>query len=283
MAVKIWHEPELRNPFLVVGWPDVGYVGIKAVTYLKEKLGARELGEIELNEFSLMPRSVITDGFLEGLEFPQSEFSYWINESSEQDIMICRSDQPAIRHYEFVNLILDVAQKFGVNRIYTVGGLYARVHHAAISPVLAVINTEKLREFVKSRGVEPGFDYHGPTSMNGLLIGVAKGRGLEGISLWGQVPHYLGEMPNPMIAQAVLKALTRMLEVDIDFNEIEAEAKYAEEKVEEMIAYLRGQHPEFNRYLERLEQGMAPEFTEEESRRLFKEIEEFLKRGGQSQ
>jgi hypothetical protein len=283
MAVKISQQPKLRNPCLIVGWPDVGYVGIKAVSYLKEKLAATEFADIELYDFSLMPQSLVKEGVLEALEFPRSEFSYWINERSEQDLIIFRSDLPAFRQHELVNLILDLAQQFGVKRVYTVGGLYARVHHTAIRRVLAVINNAELNTFVQQHDVEPGLDYHGPASMNGLLIGVAKERGVEGISLWGQVPNYLGEVPNPGIAQAVLKVLTQMLAVDIDFGEIEAESRDAEERIEKMITYFRGQHPELDDYLERLEQGMAPEFTEEESRRLFGEIEEFLKRGEQSE
>ena len=283
MAVKIWQQPKLSNPCLVVGWPDIGYVGIKAINYLKEKLGAQEFAEIELYDFSLMPQSLVNDGVLEALEFPRSEFSYWINERSEQDLIILRSDIPTYRQHELGNLILDMAQEFGVKRVYTMGGLYARVHHTAIPGVLAVINSADLKTFVQEHDVDPGIDYHGPSSMNGLLIGVAKERGVEGISLWGQVPHYLGEMPNPGIAQAVLKVLTQMLAVDIDFGEIEAESRYTEGRIGKMITYFRGQHSELDKYLERLEQGMAPEFTEEESRRLFREIEEFLKRGEQSE
>ncbi len=40
-------EPDLRDPSLIIGLPDVGYVGLRVIDYLKSKLGAEEFGHIE--------------------------------------------------------------------------------------------------------------------------------------------------------------------------------------------------------------------------------------------
>jgi proteasome assembly chaperone (PAC2) family protein len=45
--------------------------------------------------------------------------------------------------------------------------------------------------------------------LNGLLLGVAKEREIDGMCLLGEVPVYASRMPNPMAALAVLRVLTR--------------------------------------------------------------------------
>jgi hypothetical protein len=274
--IKLYKKPKLRAPYLITGWPDAGQVGMKAVSCLKDKSGAEAFGEIEIYDFSLMPHSVVKRGVLEGLEFPQSELSFRRRRKPATDFILFRSAHPDVGQYRLANLILDVAEEFGVQRIYTAGGLYAKVPHTVRAKVLALVNTPELRDYARRFNVGLGLDYHGPTSMNGLLIGLAKKRGIEGISLWGQVPNYIAEMPNPMVAQDVLEVLTEMLSIEIDMSELEAEAEYAEKEMCRVIDYLRQQRAEFNEYIERLEQGVETESYEGDE--LIEDIEKFLKR-----
>lgn len=272
--IRLERSPRLKRPYLIVGWPDAGYVGLKAVSYLQSKVGAIYLGEIEPYEFSSMPDSIIKEGVLKGLEFPPSQFHYWKGKKAP-DLIFFLGRQPAIRPYSFANLILDVAEKFGVRRIYTVGGFFASLLHTGKPQILAVVNEPSLKRAIKGYEVEIGEDYHGPTSMNGLLLGVAKERGIEGISLWGQVPHYIGELPNPKIAHAAISVLTQMLKLSLNLSELVDEAELAEKEIDRLVNYVRQQSPDFAEYLDKLEKGTL---TKDEGERFFKEIEDFLKR-----
>jgi len=46
-AFRIYKRPQFRHPCLIAGWTDAGLVGTRATDYLIDKLGAKELGEIE--------------------------------------------------------------------------------------------------------------------------------------------------------------------------------------------------------------------------------------------
>ncbi len=276
--VKIYKRPRLRNPYLIAGWTDAGLVGISAIAYLIDKLGAKEFGEIEPHDFCLLPHSLIKGGVLQEIEYPRASFYYWKDKKSIADLIIFESEPPALKHYEFVNRIVDVAQLFGVERIYTVGGVYADIAHTEEPKVFAVINNPKLKGYLKKHDVELGQDYHGPTSMNGLMIGFAKHRNIDGISLWGRVPSYIGGIPNPRVCQAVLTVLTRMLGIDIDFSGIEAEAQHTDKQIEELVNYARQQNPDFNQYMGKLEKGMKVKAWEETNQIFFEEIEKFLKK-----
>ncbi len=281
--LKIYERPRLRNPYLIIGWADAGQVGIGVVDYLIDKLGGEEFGEIEPYNFSLFPNTLVKGGVLEEIEYPGTSFYYWKNRKSTSDLIIFGTQPPSQGHYEFANLILDMAELFAVKRIYCVGGLPANITHGESPSLFGVVNSARLKRYLKPFDVEIGLDYHGPTSMNGLLLGLAKQRNIEGLSLWGRVPSYIGEIPNPRVCETILRVLTPMLGINIDFSEIESEVRYANKQIDEIVNYIREQNPDLDRHIRKLEKGISSETSEEDRKRVFKEIEEFLRgqKGGQ--
>jgi len=277
-SVRIYERPRLRNPNLVIGWADAGFVGTTTVDYLIDKLEAEEFGEIEPRDFSLPPNSIIQGGVLEDIEYPESSFYYWKNKKSTNDLIIFGSKPPAIYEHEFANLILDVAELFRVNRIYTVGGIYSNTAHTEQPRIFAIINNPRLKKYLAHYDVELGSDYRGPASMNGLILGFAKHRNIEGISLWGRVPSYIGDIPNPRVCEAVLRILTRMLAIDIDLSEIESEAQQANKQIDELVTFIRRENPDIDRHIQNLERSTGTEVSEQDKQRFFKEIEEFLRK-----
>jgi proteasome assembly chaperone (PAC2) family protein len=276
--VRIYNRPDLRNPYLIIGWADAGLIGTTAINYLTDKLGAEEFGEIDLHDFSLMPYIFIKDGVIQELEYPDSSLYYWKNKNLDRDLIIWGGKPPTINHYQLANAILDVAKLFSVSRIYTMGGLYANVTHTEKPRVFAIINKSILKRYLSLYDIESGTDYHGTPSMNGLVLGLAQQRNIEGISLWGQVPSYIGDIANPQVCEAVLSTLTTMLDIDIDFTEIRAEADYTTKQINELVTYLRQQDNELDQHIDKLEKGIDVHLSEEDSHRFFREIEEFLRK-----
>ena len=43
MAIKLYKQPELEKPALIVGWPGIGNIGIIAVDTLRDQLRASNL------------------------------------------------------------------------------------------------------------------------------------------------------------------------------------------------------------------------------------------------
>jgi len=277
LPIRINKRPRLKNPYLIMGWADAGLVGIDAIDYLIDKLGADVFGEIEPQYFSFLPHSTIEGGVLKEIEYPSTSFYYWKNKKSNNDLIMLGSKPPAMNHYELANLILDVAESFKVSRIYSVGGIQAHIAHTEKPRVSAVVNNPGLKNSIIRQGLKLGMNYHGPTSMNGLILGIAKHRNLEGISIWGWVPNYIGEIPNPRVCEAVLRVLTRILDIDIDFSDIEYEAYQANKQIDEIVNYIRQQDPRLDNHIGRLEKGMSTDDSVEDRQRLVKEIEEFLK------
>ncbi len=272
----IYKRPRLRTPSLVVGWMDAGLVGISATDYLTDQLGAEEFAEIEPPDFSLLPLSLIKGGVLQEIEYPASCFYYWKNKKSTSDLIILGSKPPDLHRYEFANLVLELAELFKVKRIYTVGGVRTDITDAENPRVFAVVNNYHLKRYITQQGLEMGADYHGPTTMNGLILGIAKHRGIEGISLWGEVPNDSVETPNPAVCEAVLNVLTGLLGLDIDLSNIDD--KYTGMQADELIGYVRQPDSDLHPQLEKLERGASPEISEKDKQTFFDELEKFLKK-----
>ena len=275
--LRIHKRPRLIKPSLVVGWTDAGHVGINTIEYLINQLGATEFAEIEPHIFSLMPHASIKGGVLQHIEYQQNDFYYWKNLKSAGDLILFGSRPPIINQYELINLILDLADTFNVNRIYTVGGMQSNTAHTAEIGIFGIVNSAALKPFMAEYDVRLSTDYHGPTSINGMLSGTAKQRGIECINMWARVPNYISEIPNPRISIAVLDILTRILDIDFDFTEIENEATNADKQIERLVNYLRQQNPDIDRHIKSLERNTIPEANKEERLRFFEELEDFLR------
>ncbi len=63
--------------------------------------------------------------------------------------------------------------------------------------------------------------------LNGILLGAAAESGLRGACLLGEMP----QLPNPKASLAVLKAFTRLAEIEIDFAKLTEQAKAMDEKL----------------------------------------------------
>ena len=71
MGIKIYKEPDLKNPVMFCGWPGIGNIGINAIDNLRAALKAQEFGEIEPWDFFDPRKVTIERGLLKDLEFPK--------------------------------------------------------------------------------------------------------------------------------------------------------------------------------------------------------------------
>lgn len=233
-VIKLYKKPKLRNPQMFAVWPGMGRVGPIAANYLRKKLGAEELGQIDPSGFFFHSEISVKDGLLELPGLPASRFYYWKNKYSLSDLLIFIADaQPQLKGYKLANLVLDVADQFGVKKIYT-SGASAIIPHPERPRVLAVPNNTKLLEYLK------GYDVvllgeGAITGLNGLLLGVARERGIDGICLMGELSYYATQVENPKSSLAVLEVLGKMLNIEIDFQGLDEFTQHMEPKIEELV------------------------------------------------
>ena len=284
--VNLYFEPDLKNPSLLAAWPGMGGLAAIVAKYFRDKLEAQEFGRIEPYQFYEPEAVRIRNNVLEEPQFPESRFYFWKGDSGNDLIIFMGDAQPTMRGHVLGNLILDVAQKFGVKRIYTSAASPAHIHYSRRARVVGVVTGESLVPEVKAQGVKL-LSSGNITGMNGVLLGLAKKRDLDGICLLGEIPIYLTEMANPRASKAVIDILANMLGVKIDTTQIDEWTKEMDAEIEKnmlrFMTSLRENAKRFVEYLDRLkekadaEEAATTEELPEYSEELLKEVEQFLK------
>jgi len=300
LGIKLHRHPKLKSPVMIIGWPGIGNIGIIAVNALRELTKAEELGEIESYEFFPPSKVVINEGLLEKLEFPTNKF-YYRSIGGKDLIFFIGEEQPRRQAtsdyadgeeaYRMANLVLDVAEKFGCRRVYTSGAAVSLMHHSMCSRVWAVPNTKHLLGEIKGYAntilmseIEGRGGKGQITGLNGLLLGVAKKRGFDGICLMGEIPIYLQGLPllYPKASKSVLDVFSGMLGINIDLSQFEKFVRQSEKNIEKFYSQIPS---EMRSQLEKLKETCQVEttelkpMTEENKKKLWEEISDFLKKG----
>jgi proteasome assembly chaperone (PAC2) family protein len=247
-------KPNLNKPYLVIGfegWPNAGEVSSFALQHLVDSLKAKKFASIPTENFyqtsSLRPVGVIKEGRLIELKSPGNHFYYVKNVFSNDLILFC-GVEPHLRWNVFADLILDLAQRFRVIQIFTLGGTYDYIPHTYPPLVSALFNHEELREKVIQAGLGLT-EYSGPISIHTFLLEAAKKRDLKAISLWGHAPQYL-QTKNVKVVCSVLKRLIDLTKIEVDLSELENASDYFEQQVNHLVE----QDPKLQEVISKLEE-----------------------------
>jgi len=244
--IRSFARPKLNQPNLLAVWPGVGNVAMIIATYLSSKLNLKDLAEINPSDFFDPTGVLVQDSIIEEPQFPESRFYYKKNEKKGGSdlILFVGDDQPASKGYELANCVLDLAARFKVQRVYTCAAALTRIHHTEQPKVWGVGTNPLLVQELKKQNLKQKGNLQ-IAGLNGLLLGVAKEREMDGICLLGEVPQYASRMPNPMAALAVLKVLSKMLDFEVDFTELNRLAEETREKMKQAAAEAMGQYIDY--------------------------------------
>ncbi|HEY90296.1 MAG TPA: hypothetical protein G4O07_00540 [Dehalococcoidia bacterium] len=300
MGVRLFAEPDLRQPDMLVGWPGIGNIGVITVDAVRQQTAAVQLGDIEPWEFFYPGKVVIRGSVLERMEFPGNKF-YFAQLEDKDLLLFIGEEQPSSqgrvyaegsRAYKMANLVLDVAEKFGCRRIYTSGAAVALTHHELKPRVWAVATDRKVLNEVRGSissvlrsDIEARGEYGNITGLNGLLAGVARKRGFEGVCLMGEIPDYLSRIPfpYPRASQSVLDVLSLTLGIPINTKALDKMTAQMEDVISNVFLQFP---PEVREKIEQRKkdaQSRPGTITDEEEKWLKEHIDEFFRGGEQDQ
>ncbi len=221
---------------MLAAWTGISNVAMIVATYLARKLEFKPLAEVQASYF-FDPIGVLVRGsVVEEPQFPQSRFYYWKNRSGTGDLILFIGEaQPTAKAYEMANCVLDVGLRFRAKKVYTCAAALTRIHHTEEPKVWGVGTSPAVaQELAKYDLTQSG--HLQISGLNGLLLGVAKERNIDGICLLGEVPAYATRVQNPIAALAILNVLTRMLGIKIDTDELAQLASEAREGMKQVAA-----------------------------------------------
>jgi proteasome assembly chaperone (PAC2) family protein len=218
----------------------MGHVALKAFVFLHEALRAQNLAYIEEPDFFRVPGVSIQDGLVQSTLLPWSGFYYWHRADAPGDLLFFVGDQQPVagKEYQLASALLGFAEKYGVKRVVTAAAMPTAINHYQPSQVwLAATHDELLSDFSPycQRVLREGQ----VSGMNGLLLGVAKQRGMEGLCLLGEIPFYTTEIENPKASMAVLQVLNQVLALEVDLKELGELSQETEKEIDHYLLELQ--------------------------------------------
>lgn len=293
MGINFLKEPKLERPIMIAAWPGIGNIGLIAADTIRTALEAEQFAEIDAWDFFYPSSVTIRNGELASLEFPTSRF--YFKKTGDKDLIFFIGEQqpsPEKKGYELASLVLDLAARYGCERLYTCGAAVSPIHHTRKSRVWAVPNKKELLEEVKAYPntillgeVESRKGQGSVTGLNGLLLGLARARGLDGICLLGEIPVYISQFPTsyPGASRSVLEVLSSHLHITLDLSGLDKLAREVEATIESIYEQMPPEIKQRIDHLKSVEPSREEEkgpITEEEKKRIVRDLEEFFQKGG---
>ena len=218
-------RPRLRSPSLVAAWPGMGGVAQIAGTYLVEKLRATPVAHVDAPPALEVPSVTVKGGLLQPVSVPRCTFHAWRNPDGDRDLLIALADQqPSHQSWRYAELLLDEAQRHGVERVFTFAALGAPVHPTAVPRVVGICTRTELIADLRHVGLDTLVSGE-ISGLNGVFLAAAAARHLPGIGLLGEFPFFAAGVPNPKTSAAVLRAFCQLADVRLDLAELEAQAR----------------------------------------------------------
>ncbi len=222
IVIKYEERPKLRDPIFVEGLPGIGNVGKLAAEHLKDELKAVKFAEI-YSKFFPPQVLVLEDG---RVKLVNNEFHYVKRDGAGRDLIIMTGDYQGLTpegQYELSDFVLRELVQLGVHLMYTLGG-YGMGRMVTKPRVLGAATDVALVKEMEKHGVvfarnEPGA---GIVGASGLMLGLGRLYDVQAVCLMGETSGYFVD---PKSAHAVLEVLAKVLDVTLNFEELENKAK----------------------------------------------------------
>ncbi len=268
---------DLVDPVVVIafgGWNDAGDAATGAVEHLAEAYEAEPVFSLDPDDFYDFqvnrPMVELDDEDGRDLIWPTTEVKL-ATMPDGRDLVLVQGLEPNLRWRQFSTLIASALSSANARRVHLLGALLADTPHTRPIPVSTSTSD---RELMKELGLAPS-TYEGPTGIIGVLADTLARSGVEVLSLWSAVPHYVSHPPCPKGTLALLSQLEQLLDVSLDLGELPELARAWERGVDELAA----EDTEVAEYVSALEQQQdAAELPEASGDAIAAEFERYLRR-----
>ncbi|PZR52490.1 PAC2 family protein [Xylanimonas oleitrophica] len=269
-------QSPVRHTVLVAafeGWNDAGGAATAALQHLADVWGARKIHDLDPEEYHdfQVNRPIVstdTDG-VRRITWPTT--SVWVAELPHRTVLLVHGIEPSMRWRSYCNELLDIAEESEVRTVVTLGALLADVPHTRPIPMTATSDSDGLRAVLD---VEPN-TYEGPTGIVGVLQHAAADRGLQSVSLWAAVPHYVANPPSPKATLAILARVEELLGEPVPLGDLPEDAEAWQHGVDELAS----EDAEIQEYVQQLEEAKdTADLPEASGEAIAREFERWLRR-----
>jgi PAC2 family len=227
---------DATNTLLVAafsGWNDAGEAASGAVAQLQRAWNCAPVASIDPEEFfdfsATRPTVELVDGARQ-ISWPTTEVSVGRLPTGRR-VVVLTGPEPQLRWRTYCSLVAEVANRCNVTLLVSLGALLADVPHTRPVRVTGTAGSSELATrygFIASK-------YEGPTGIVGILNDTFTQQGLDAVSVWAAVPHYLPASVSPRASLALLESLGEFVDAPLSPLELHIEAAEYDRQVREVV------------------------------------------------
>ena len=257
-------KPKLRSPYIICGlngWVNGGDVSEGGTRYLISQFKGMKFAEMPIARYhvyqvpgveSLRPMFRMQDGILVESHLPKNEFYFAQNPASEHDLIFFLGTEPSLNWEEYADTVVGLAYEFKATRLYTFAGILDRSPYTKEPRTSCTCTSARVKADMEKTNVTFS-SRQGPASFNLMLLSACQKRGIDGANLTVRVSYYpefnISIDYNPKSIRAVLNRLDHLMNLELNFTEINKGVSELEAKLDA----IRQQNPQFNTFIEELE------------------------------
>ena len=219
------------------GWPNAGNVASYGIDYIKRKLNATKIGEMDSASFYnfLLQRPIIKidKGLLKEVELPKNELFLYESKKGSVRVMVFSGVEPHANWPGYVKEFLNLICSGRVEIICILGGLVDSSHQVLEPAMSGLANSEQWVKLLHQQKI-PLSEYSGPGSIHSLILSESAKRGIPAFSLWGHVPDFINGT-DPVTTYGVLQKLQVMAGIEMDLADLENESQRFTKKVGKLL------------------------------------------------
>lgn len=236
--LKLEKEPEVENPLFIEGLAGIGHIGRNCVSYIADNLEAEKIGEIHSHHFP--PYTIVSDD--KKVKMIKNNI-YQLQREEARDIILLEGNAQASNpegHYDIAEEILEFIEDIEVDEILTIGG-YGTGDVVEEPDVFGAVTDDDQKEEYEEF-LEFDHDVGQIVGVSGLLVSMGQERGIRGVCILGETPGFL--LSDPKSTEAVLKTLEEILEVDLDYSDLDEKVQESQEVLKKLKNLKKSQSPD---------------------------------------
>ena len=271
--------PKLNKPHALATlqpWVDAGSVGTLALSWLENHFEAKKLAKLakpgDFFDFTRYRPTIYYEDGRRQVNVPNTYITYGKRKTGN-DFIFLHLMEPHSHGEGYVDSVLQLLEKFGVERYSLIGSTYDLVPHTKPLTVTGGGVGEKAQLDIERMVIESS-DYQGPTTFTYLISQGAPDRGIDTMSFIVHLPQYTQLDDDYMGATRLMEMLGSLYDIPKDESYIEKAAQQLEQ-----IGVALEKNPQLKTIVEQLETRYETRFDkkkEKETSRLSPEVEKFL-------
>ncbi|WP_214110029.1 PAC2 family protein [Acrocarpospora catenulata] len=270
--------PELVDPVLIAafeGWNDAGEASSGVLAHLETEWKATPLVELDPEDYYdfqvTRPIVELGDGLSRSITWPTTRLLVARPPGAKRDVVLLRGIEPNMRWRSFCAEIVGLCHELGVELALLLGALLNDSPHTRPVPIVGAVSDPGLAKVLNLELTK----YEGPTGIVGVLQHTLGHAGVQAVSLWASIPHYVAQPPNPKATLALLRRVEDMLDIPMPYGDLAEESRAWETGVDELAS----QDSEVAEYVRELEERKdAAELPEASGDAIAAEFERYLRR-----